>query len=127
MAENHLDYDYLEDEAIDEHFAEDPVGVGMSSVCGERNRLPSRLGFFFFLLGLFVRASVGRRCPLCTEEDEHSINCGFGVGNFSSMSQICCNAQRDVLMRCTRITIDARLQIRAGLNVTTSILSAAFV
>ncbi|XP_011608425.1 embryonic polyadenylate-binding protein 2 isoform X2 [Takifugu rubripes] len=24
MAENHLDYDYLEDEAIDEHFAEDP-------------------------------------------------------------------------------------------------------
>lgn len=55
MAENHLDYDYLEDEAIDEHFAEDPVGVGMSSVCGERNRLPSRSGFFF---GLFVRASV---------------------------------------------------------------------
>lgn len=46
MAENHLDYDYLEDEAIDEHFAEDPVGVGMSSVCGERNRLPSRSGFF---------------------------------------------------------------------------------
>lgn len=57
MAENHLDYDYLEDEAIDEHFAEDPVGVGMSSVCGERNRLPSRLFFPFFFRAFCARVS----------------------------------------------------------------------
>lgn len=58
MAENHLDYDYLEDEAIDEHFAEDPVGVGMSSLCGER------CWFLFVCLRAFVRALV--------EDDGHS-------------------------------------------------------
>lgn len=53
MAENHLDYDYLEDEAIDEHFAEDPVGVGVSSLCGERC-----LGVFVCLFaGFCARAS----------------------------------------------------------------------
>lgn len=70
MAENHLDYDYLEDEAIDEHFAEDPVGVDMSCVCSERNRLPSRAGsclfclFFCFFLRGFVCASAG-----CVDDD----------------------------------------------------------
>lgn len=48
MAENHLDYDYLEDEAIDERFAEDPVGVGVSPVCAER----CCLGLVFFFCGL---------------------------------------------------------------------------
>lgn len=72
MAENHLDYDYLEDEAIDEHFAEDPVGVGMSSPCGERCRVVC------LFAGFCARAGC-RRWSLCTEEREPSINCGFGV------------------------------------------------
>lgn len=61
MAENHLDYDYLEDEAIDEHFAEDPVGVGMSSLCGERC-------WVFFCIFICLRAFV--RAPV--EDDGHS-------------------------------------------------------
>lgn len=39
------------------------------------------------------------------------------------MSQIWCNVHRGVLIRCTRITVDAQLQIWAGFNVTTCILS----
>lgn len=35
MAENHLEYGYLEGESIGEHFAEDPVGIAMLYVCGE--------------------------------------------------------------------------------------------
>lgn len=61
MAENHLDYDYLEDEAIDEHFAEDPVGIDMSRDSSERRRLTSRLFFgFFFFAGFFARVSGAR-------------------------------------------------------------------
>lgn len=75
MAENHLDYDYLEDEAIDEHFAEDPVGVGMSALCGER----CRFFFFVWLFAGFCARASGRRWSLCAEEHEPSINCGFRV------------------------------------------------
>lgn len=74
MAENHLDYDYLEDEAIDEHFAEDPVGVGVSALCGERC-----WGFFFCLCVCFVRAPVEDDGHCARGEREASINCGFRV------------------------------------------------
>lgn len=43
------------------------------------------------------------------------------------MSQIWCNVHRDVFMRCTRITVDARLQIGAGFNATTCVLSTVIV
>lgn len=58
MAENHLDYDYLEDEAIDEHFAEDPVGVGVSALCGQRC-------WFGLFVCLFCARAGGRRWSLC--------------------------------------------------------------
>lgn len=61
MAENHLDYDYLEDEAIDEHFAEDPVGIDMSCVCSERNRLPLRVFLLFVWVFLFVAGFCARQ------------------------------------------------------------------
>lgn len=45
MAENHLEYGYLEGESIAEHFAEDPVGIARLYVVLRTKRVPSRLSF----------------------------------------------------------------------------------
>lgn len=37
MAENHLEYGYLEGESIGEQFTEDPVSTGCYCVGGEQN------------------------------------------------------------------------------------------
>ena len=52
MAENHLEYGYLEGESIGEHFAEDPVGID------ENGAVAFVLFFFFFFFSTHVsRAS----------------------------------------------------------------------
>lgn len=52
MAENHLEYGYLEGESIGEHFAEDPVGIDENVA----------VAFVLFL----ARTSVGR-----ANDDDH--------------------------------------------------------
>lgn len=38
MAENHLEYGYLEGESIAEHFAEDPVGIARFVCCAANEK-----------------------------------------------------------------------------------------